>query len=241
VFDYTISDGLKDLISSQNNLKYLTLTQLYNNGIYWTEILLLLTKNLNTIVKLHLQVEGFHGPLSFITKLTNLEELVLTIDELDDDGFIGLQSITLTKLQILKFDFGYPKVEILIKFLENSGKNLKKLYVDKCDGLAITKFCPKLKLLHIIFNYDKAEELELIFNIFQQLESIESINELCGNAILQLKEMFIIAKISKKNSHELKLLELDDPENFIEDLSSVIYFLEERSNIKFTKYIFSAL
>ena len=112
----------------------------------WTDIVPPLTKHSNTITKLFLR--NFR-PLSFINNLTNLEELVLSsyIDTALED-FKELRCITFPRLQVLKFCYGRPRVEILIKFLENNGRNLNELHLHRCNNSlnsAITKFCPNIK------------------------------------------------------------------------------------------------
>ena len=67
---------MKDLISSQNSLKNLSLAQLFDEGrLDWTEILPSVKKHLNTIINLHLKN---YRSVSFIANFTNLEELDLS-------------------------------------------------------------------------------------------------------------------------------------------------------------------
>src|SRR5207248_1135529 len=76
--------------------------------------------------------------LSFITKFTNLVELVLWFDceadftEYFDDSF---QYTTFPQLQILKLCDAYPEHETFFKFLENNGRNLKELHMDYSNSV----------------------------------------------------------------------------------------------------------
>src|SRR5205085_7294083 len=118
-------------------------------------------------------------PLSFISKLINLQEMKLSFDcdnyALED--FKRLQYATLSHLQVLKFQYECPRDELLIKFLENNGKNLKEIYIDDSINdsinLAIAKFCPNLQKLFTGFKNNELETLKIILNNCQYLESIK--------------------------------------------------------------------
>ena len=54
----------------------------------------------------------------------------------------------------------FPRNELLIKFLENNGKNLKELHVNSIDyslELAIVMYCPNLRNL---FTKDNIESIK---------------------------------------------------------------------------------
>ena len=55
-FDYYVEDGLKELISSQNNLKNLSLTA--HKGRNWADVIPALNKHSNTLTKLRLCRDG---------------------------------------------------------------------------------------------------------------------------------------------------------------------------------------
>src|ERR1044072_9021950 len=171
-------------------------------------------KHSNTLIKLNIhksvkkrsKYDKSKVLLSFIAKFTNLQELVLTNRYIDfSDDFKILQFVTFPQLQILKFIRNCPRHELLIKFLENNGKNLKEFYVGHNNNLlnlAIAKFCPNLRKLYTVFEKDELEALKIIFNSCQYLENM---NVLCsyGDCV---KEYFdILAKYSPKNFHELTL------------------------------------
>ncbi|RIA92186.1 hypothetical protein C1645_820979 [Glomus cerebriforme] len=236
-FGITISDGLKDLISSQNSLRSLSFMRydvdgdddydddVYNDDDDWddyddykhyTKIVSSLTKHSSTLTTLHLRGTV---PLSFISKFTNLKELVISFEyETFFITFKKIQYIIFPHLEILKFVLKCPKVEMIIKFLENNGKNLKEFHVNKHDkslNLAIAKFCPNLKSLYTKFN-DKLSTLKVILNNCQKLESIKIS---CGH-LEDKKLLEIIAKYSPKSFHELKLrnyeiLDSEDLEHFL--------------------------
>ncbi|RIA81249.1 hypothetical protein C1645_837311 [Glomus cerebriforme] len=181
-FKEIISNGLADLISVQQNLKYLVI-QCYG-GEDLTEIIPSLT-----------------------TKFSNLRELVLSFINSDSfEYFKKLQYINFSQLQNLKLSHRHPKVEILIKFLENNGKNLKNFHIccqDNSLNLAIAKFCPNLRKIFTIFKKDELNSLKMIFDSCKYLESIEIC---CGDEYLNDKEVLeVISKYSPKNFYELKI------------------------------------
>ena len=59
------------------------------------------------------------------------------------EDFKELQYVTFSQLQVLKFQYENPRNELLVKFLENNGKNLKEFYVgnsmDNSLNLAIAR------------------------------------------------------------------------------------------------------
>src|SRR5205823_10121884 len=70
------SDELKELISSQNNLKDLKLLVFSRNG--WADIIPALIKHSNTLTKLYLYSDYFDQlttPLSFASSFLNLQEI----------------------------------------------------------------------------------------------------------------------------------------------------------------------
>ncbi|PKY40230.1 hypothetical protein RhiirA4_453554 [Rhizophagus irregularis] len=217
-FKDIVSNDLKILISSQNNLKYLSLsrTRTYNT-INWTDIIPSLaehSKNL-TRLKVHWRKYDYWNrteQLSFITTFTNLQELVLSFHHKDCFvGFNKLQYITFSQLQILKFPYEYPEDDVLIKLLENSGKNLKEFYINSSSNLillTVAEFCPNLKSLYALFNYDKIETLKAILNNCQQLESIETRYYF---SLLSERELLgTLAKYSPKDFYRLKLTNYSD-------------------------------
>ena len=89
-------------------------------------------------------------------------------------GILKILKITICyfpQLQILKIRYAYPRVGLLIKFLEINGRNLKELYLGDMVGdsddslnLAIAKFCTNLRKLSTGFKNDELETLKMIFN-----------------------------------------------------------------------------
>ena len=138
----------------------------------------------------------------------NLQELVLLLVSEDSfDDFNQLQHVTFSHLQVLKFQYESPSNELLIKFLENNGKNLKEFYVnyntDDSLNLAIAKFCPNLRKLFTGFNDNELETLKTIFDSCQYLESIKI---WCCDGYLNEKVIFdVLVTHSPKNFYELKL------------------------------------
>ncbi len=74
-----VSNGLSDLISVQQNLKYL---DIWTEKIWSERFISLLTKNSNTLIKSEIIIGVFDIPLSFISKFTYLQELAISFDYL---------------------------------------------------------------------------------------------------------------------------------------------------------------
>ncbi|RGB38824.1 hypothetical protein C1646_755229 [Rhizophagus diaphanus] len=72
----SVINELKDLISSQNNLKNLDLTAFYGGS--WTDIVPAITKHSHTITKLKLNSGYRISSFSFISSFSNLQELTFS-------------------------------------------------------------------------------------------------------------------------------------------------------------------
>jgi hypothetical protein len=95
----------------------------------------------------------------------------------------------------------------MIKFLENNGKNLKKLYIEQNNNkalrLSIANFCPKITSLYVVFNEG---EIDILKTIFISCKYLESIKVWCGYHYLNEKEVLdTILNYSSNNFHELKI------------------------------------
>ncbi|EXX74846.1 hypothetical protein RhiirA1_530093, partial [Rhizophagus irregularis] len=239
-FKSVVSNGLKDLISSQNSLKYLSLSQTYGVAD-WTDIIPSLSKHSSTLIKLKIYGSEYYRnrPLSFVTRFTNLQELVLSFrykyyfDELNNN----LQSVTFPHLKILKFPYAYPDDDILIKFLENNGKNLIEIYINSSDSLnlSIAKFCPNLKSLYTLFKFDKIETLKIILNDCQQLESIET--QYIYDFLSEKELLETLAKYSPKNFYRLKLINYSDSKLVPKDLEEFFSNWKNRVPLKSFSFI----
>ncbi|GES74458.1 hypothetical protein GLOIN_2v1573959 [Rhizophagus clarus] len=165
--------GLKEIISSQNKLKELSLIFKHSNTI--TKFYLENSTKVNDSILLFTK---------FITKLTNLMELDLSEVDLyyehrkvNLNNFKELQHAIFPQLKILRFFGKVPDIEILIKFLKKNGKNLEEFYIfegDELLKLAIINYCPKLKTLCARFN---EESLREILNSCKQLKSIRFLHK----------------------------------------------------------------
>jgi hypothetical protein len=229
-FESTISSGLKDLISSQNDLKHLSLIQTYDST-NWTDIIPSLTKHSKTLIKLKINGGENSGPLSFITDFTNLKELVLSFHY--RDSFCELNKLQYAKfpqLQVLKFPYGCPRFDILIKFLEINGGSLKEFYIGDYDNslnLAIAKFCPNLKSLFTIFMDNELGSLKLIFDNCQLLESVRI---WCGYELLREKDFLeTLVKYSPKNFYKLRLFNDSDSQLVSIDLED--FFMNWKNRV----------
>ena len=207
MFYKVISNGLSDLISAQQNLKYLKIARYWENEVLTANIITSLSNLPNTLIKLDLYGNKRDIPLSFITKFINLQEIIISYYNYYESDFKALQYVTFSKLQILKFQCENPEHESLIKFLENNGRNLKEFYSKCCENslkLAIAEFCPNLRKL---FTGCRINELEALKKIFNNCQYLESIKIWCG-ADYYLSEkvlLEVVAEYSPRNIHELKL------------------------------------
>ncbi|GBB87620.1 hypothetical protein RclHR1_01410003 [Rhizophagus clarus] len=249
-FNGTISNDLKNLISSQNNLKYLSLSQPFFSMTDWSDIIPSLIKHTNTLIKLKIYWEAYNflnrsKQLSFITKFSILQELVLSFQRNDHFDEINniLQHSIFPHLKILKFPYRYPKVEILIKFLKNNGKNLKEFFInytlpilpaDDLLNLRISKCCPNLRLLSTLFK--KVESLKLFLNRCQQLECFET----HYNYGLSERDILgALAESSPKNFFKLKLLYYSYSQLTPEDLED--FFINWKNRVQQKSFYFTMI
>ncbi|CAB4380722.1 hypothetical protein RhiirA1_464661 [Rhizophagus irregularis] len=249
-FNGTISEDLKNLIISQNNLKNLSLSQPFFSMTDWSDIIPSLIKHSNTIIKLKIYWEACNllirtKKLSFITKFLNLQELVLSFQRNDHFDEINniLQYSIFPHLQILKFPYRYPKVDILIKFLKNNGKNLKEFYinytlpilpVNDLLNLKISRYCPNLKLLSTLFK--KVESLKIFFNRCQQLECFET----HYNYGLSERDILgALAEYSPKNFFKLKLLYYSYSQLTPDDLEE--FFINWKNRLQQKSFYFTMI
>ncbi|GBC03630.1 hypothetical protein RclHR1_05220007 [Rhizophagus clarus] len=211
-----VSNGLVDLISVQRNLKFFSILYYGRsesvNGLS-NRILSLMSKFPNILTELVIYGENNHLSLSFIANFSNLQELALSFNQ--SSCFIDfekLQYVIFSRLHVLKINKRYPRVELLIKFLENNGKNLKEIYIGESErafcsdnslNLAIAKFCPNLRKLSVGIKYNELETLKIIFNSCKNLESIRI---WCGEYYLNEKEALeTFTNYSSQNIYELIL------------------------------------
>jgi hypothetical protein len=199
-----VPNELKELISSQNNLKNLTLSA-YDSS--WANIIPTVIKHSQTITTLRLYGDGNNLPFSFVSLFTNLQEFIFSfIGGVDFKEFKKLQYVNFPKLEILKIPYQHPKPKYVVKFLENNGKNLKKFYTDQKNkdlNLSIASLCPNIRSLFVIFNQG---EIDILKTIFISCKYLESIMVWCGDCYLNETEVLdIVVKYSPNNFHELKL------------------------------------
>ena len=144
---------------------------------------------------------------------------------------LKLQYVTFSQLQDLKFECQCPRNELLIKFLENNGKNLREFYVDNSTdnslNLAVAKFCPNIRKLFIGYKINDIETLKMILNSCQYLESIKI---QWNDSYLREKDLFdVVAEYSPKNFHELRLNYTSDGSDLLpEELESFFISWEDR-------------
>ncbi|RIA87519.1 hypothetical protein C1645_878001 [Glomus cerebriforme] len=211
-FKKVISNGLSDLISVQNNLKYLYMFQYYDCKELTPDIITSLKKLPNTLTKLNIYGGDHYIPLSFISNFKNLQELILSFRNIKSfEDFKLLQHVTFPQLYSLEFKYEHPRNELLMNFLENNGKNLKNFKFIKNDNnllnLAIIKYCPNIRKLSGLTNND-TETLQMFF---EGCQSLEIITIYCKRGFSE-KEIFdVIVKYSPKSFYELQLNYLCDP------------------------------
>ncbi|RIA94237.1 hypothetical protein C1645_873566 [Glomus cerebriforme] len=201
-FDKIISNGLTNLISAQQNLKYLEMYQYDDCDL--TDIITSLIKH--NLIKLYIYGGRRYIPLYFIAKFTNLQELILSFFKSDAfEDFKKLHRINFSQLNSLEFKHECPKNESLIRFLEINGRNLRNFFINKSDdslNSAIIKFCPNLRRLFTGLKIDEFRTVKMFFNNCRYLESIR-IN--CYGCFSEKKLFEIVANYSPKNFNELVL------------------------------------
>ncbi|RIA82114.1 hypothetical protein C1645_835889 [Glomus cerebriforme] len=132
------------------------------------------------------------------------------LSEKDFENFERLQHTIFPLLQILIIKNYLQNYELLTKFLENNGKNLRELFVncyvnysDNTLNLAIAVFCPNLRKLSVGFKNGELETLKIVFNSCHYLESIKI---WCGGEFLSDKEALeACVNYSQKNFYEIIL------------------------------------
>ncbi|CAB4381608.1 unnamed protein product [Rhizophagus irregularis] len=211
MIQWSYFNGLTDLISAQQYLRYLYMDQ-YKSYQNFTDIITTLLERIpNSLIKFSIyggirQKPVIAIPLSFIARFTNLQELVFTFysNEFYKD-FNRLQYSIFPQVQSLRFNMKCPRNELLIKFLENNGKNLKELYVEGNNNyslnLAIIELGPNLRNLSTRIDYNEFKTLELILINCQYLESIEVFGE--NYSFIDVKD---ISEKVKKYSPKIKLI-----------------------------------
>ncbi|CAI2193210.1 9278_t:CDS:2, partial [Funneliformis geosporum] len=221
--EFSISNGLADLISVQRRLKYLHLDYSEICNYNWTNIIQLFIKCTNTLTKVHIVGECEHCPLplSFISKFYNLQELSLSIYK--SKGLEVFQHASLSQLQVLRFVCEQPVNDHLISFLENNGKNLTELGL--CDyndydgplNLAIAKFCPNIKCLRTTFYEKNGENIESLKLVLFSCEQLESIEILCEDFLEKRALLKIFVEFSPKILCEIKMVleGYQDPDPYI--------------------------
>ncbi|CAI2172749.1 1752_t:CDS:1 [Funneliformis geosporum] len=202
-----VSNRLIQLLNSQHQLKNLELNA-YLIHVDWLNVIPALTRHYGTLTKLCIHSNS-DVPLSFVSYFINLQELIISI-RIPFEGFNGLKFARFTKLRIFKIPHEVPKLEMLIKFLENNGINLDEfstsvVYPDKSLNQSLVRFCPNLKKLSINFGNDELETLKTIFVHCQYLESIkiwcqDDYNRLNGRNLLE-----VVVNHAPKNFYELKI------------------------------------
>ncbi|GBB99555.1 hypothetical protein RclHR1_03560010 [Rhizophagus clarus] len=180
VVEKVISNGLKDLIFSQNNLKSLSFARYFYVDEFDSDLNDYITTS-NTLTKL-----DFLG-ISSTTFITT--------------------KIIFPNLKILKFTDCHLPENGIIEFLVNNGKNLEELMLNICNdslNLTIAKYCSNLKSLYTQFSNHGIEILKMVFINCQRLEFI--ITHLCEGTYLGVKDLLeIVANYSPKDFHKLEL------------------------------------
>ncbi|CAB4387424.1 unnamed protein product [Rhizophagus irregularis] len=236
-FDDDVSNELKELISSQNNLKKLSLSAF---EISWANIIPALTKHSHTITKLQLYGGNEELPLSFLSLFLNLQEFIFSF--FHGTEFEDFRMLQYPKLQVLKIPYQCPRPQYMMKFLENNGKNLKKFYTDENNkdlSLSIAKFCPNLKSLFVILNNG---EIDILKTIFISCQYLESIKIWCdkgnfGEFLSEKEVLETVAKYSPNNFCELKIYNCSNSDVFPGDLESFFISWEERTPKKLLSLI----
>ncbi len=244
-----ISNGLMELISVQQNLKWFKTFQTSPCEDFVILIPSLIELS-NTLIKLSFYGRGYSIPLSFVAEFTNLQELAISFDDPSFEGFEKLQHVVFSQLRILKFQRGVPKLGYLVNFFANNGKNLEEIYIEYYKislNSTIAKYCPNLKSLYTIFMENEIKTLQKIFNSCQRLESIEvwcgSWNEGGGCYLKESELLQMVINDSPKTFNELKIYYTfrTDSALFPKDLESFFTSWTNRVPQKSISFIINSL
>ncbi|GBC44848.2 hypothetical protein GLOIN_2v1876960 [Rhizophagus irregularis DAOM 181602=DAOM 197198] len=149
-FDDDVSNELKELISSQNNLKKLSLSAF---EISWANIIPALTKHSHTITKLQLYGGNEELPLSFLSLFLNLQEFIFSF--FHGTEFEDFRMLQYPKLQVLKIPYQCPRPHC--QYLESI-----KIWCDKGN---FGEFLSEKEVLETVAKYSPNNFCELkIYN-----------------------------------------------------------------------------
>ncbi|CAG8645799.1 10357_t:CDS:1, partial [Funneliformis caledonium] len=236
-FEFEISNGLSEFISSQKNLKSISIINNVNWS-NWKVILPSLSKHADTLTEMKIKGYGFYGSLAFIATFTKLHKIFISSCGFDD--LKDLRQVTFPHLKILKIPGIYPNLENLGYFLEINGKNLIEFDIGAfhiLPELDLAKLCPNLKIYSMV---DDVDDMRIIFKSCQQLESITvRVYELL---LISEKEILeIVVSNSPKEFYELKLYYADVIESKLtpEDLETFFVSWSHRRPLKPLSFIIS--
>jgi hypothetical protein len=219
---------LRELISSQNNLKSLVLTSYHHNS--WTSIIPSLKKHSITLTKLHLYINNnfVNIPLSFVSLFTHLQEFILSFHGISyAEDFKNLQYTKFPNLQTLRIPY-QCRTEYVIKFLETNGKNLLEFYTDGCvNSLSITNYCPNLRNLCAIIG--NGLKVDILKNIFISCQYLESIIIWWGKNLSNKEVLETVVKYSPNNF--CKLVLYNNSDTTPEDLE--LFFINWKNRMPF--------
>ncbi|GBC02735.1 hypothetical protein RclHR1_04790004 [Rhizophagus clarus] len=193
-------NGLKDLISAQNNIEYLRI------GYLTDTVLPLITKFPNTLTKLRLCGREGCFISAHIAKFTNLQELDLAFNS--SNSFKDFERLEFPQLRILKFRKECPEYILLKKFLEINGINLEEIHlsIESYKGnslnLTITRFCPNLRKIN---NGFESVDLGTLKKVLISCKCLESIVIWCGGGFLSEKEALEMVVKYTQNVREIIL------------------------------------
>ncbi|GBC10101.1 hypothetical protein RclHR1_09330006 [Rhizophagus clarus] len=190
--------------SSISTELFYQLTQIcYNVQSFTLELEEIVSNGIVDLISVQRNLKYFEMILCHNLPINNLTNIIPLLTSKISNALINLD----ISGGILKIKEKYPRVELLIKFLEINGKNLKEIRIgdffgdsDNSLNLAIAKFCPNLRILSTGI---KDNELETLKMIFGSCKSLKSIKIWCGNDYLNEKEALEFVVKYSQNIHEL--------------------------------------
>uniref|UniRef100_U9SUA1 Uncharacterized protein n=1 Tax=Rhizophagus irregularis (strain DAOM 181602 / DAOM 197198 / MUCL 43194) TaxID=747089 RepID=U9SUA1_RHIID len=231
-FNGTISSDLKNLISSQNNLKHLSLSRTRTHSTAdWADIIPSLAKHSNSLIRLKVHWRKYNywnktEQLSFITTFTNLQELILSFHH--KDCFAGLNKSLKTVLnncqQLESIDTQYyygllSEKELLGTLAKYSPKNFHKL---KVRYYSYSQLVPE-DLEEFFINWENRVSQRSISLVFRGCMNSFGAKEENMGIIKKYRELANVVKYFVLCTFVKSIIDMINPQKFAEYYDTLYY------------------